>query len=134
MIHNLEEVPSGYRYMFHPPIVHSMIDISEGEFDFKAFAKHRDEEILKLNMAFFTGVFKKKSEDEKMLGRLKYASIIEGENQYITFVDKETGKAFRMKDDSYYEGLLCPLVEITNFTFHHWCSVWNCKKQSACLK
>jgi len=63
------------------------------------------------------------TELELLKGRLKYARITyKGEEGHITFVDNETGKAYRMKDDHYYHGLIEPLEEITEFVFERWCT------------
>lgn len=125
MIKTLSDVPEDYRGYFWDPnrkpiLLHTMY--SDETFDFELARKKREDTILQLNIAFFTGEGIKKSDDKKLLARLKYGSIVEGDHKHITFVDKETMKAYRMKDNSYYEGLLCPLEEITDFTFDHWCS------------
>lgn len=121
---NVEEIPDSYRHMFYPPRIHK-IDMENSTPDFWLLNKKvREGLILKANMDFFIGEIEGKqeiSEDEKLLSRLKYAYINEGPNKYITFVDNEAMKAYRMKDDSYYEGLLCPLEQVDNFTFDRWC-------------
>lgn len=124
---NLNDIPSDYRHMFYPPVIQEMFHFSEpSEYDifdvFKKTAKVREENLMALNVAFFTGEVRQKSELEILLSRFKYGCIIEGAHKYITYVDNETMKAYRLKDDSYYEGLLYPLQEVTEFTFDHWCS------------
>ncbi len=125
MITTLADVPDGYRHMFYPPKVIEFNAEAPSNFDFKKMNEEFNEQLRKrrqeIMVAFYLGQTKVKPDDEQLLGRLKYAYITEGTHHYITYVDNETGKAYRLKDNSYYEGLLCPLEEITDFTFDRWC-------------
>lgn len=127
MFTSIEEVPVEYRGMFYPPVIIDLnMDLDGTEEirpDFFTFPDFR-KKIEELNLAYFMGEFKDAPpipDHIKILSRLKYAYIYEGESRHITYVDNETMKAYRMHDNSYYDGLLCPLQEITNFKFDRWC-------------
>lgn len=115
--------PESHRGMFYPlPTIDFNLDGGKGAFDFKDFTAKMNRRVMELNMAFFLGEVKEKSEEEKLLDRLKYARVsFEGKTGIITYVDNETYKAYRMHDNSYYDGLLYPLQEIPDCTFERWC-------------
>lgn len=115
------ELPEKYRGMFYPPIVHELDLTAEAAFDFTAYNEQRTKQLEKMNQAFFLGLFTGEFPEEEILRNLKYAYIVEDGSRYITYVDNKTEKAYRLHDNSYYDGLLWPLQEITGFTFERWC-------------
>lgn len=123
---DLNVIPEGYRHMFYPPVIHIMDEIKDaGKSDVERWSesiKARNEMIHAANLAFFLGDGKDSRSDlEKLLDRFKYAYIKEGEDRYITYVDNKTMKAYRMVNNSYYDGLLYPPEEVGSFTFDRWC-------------
>lgn len=128
-MNDLNNIPSEYRHYFYPPII---VDINFGDakeipedfFGIKNRQKKIDEAMVQYFMNIFNGIeatIVEKPLEIQIIERLKYAYILEGGKRYITKVDNETMKAYRMHDNSYHDGLLYPLEEITDFTFERWC-------------
>ena len=95
-----------------------------GVFDFKAMAARNAEFIMAEILKFFQDPnyeekeFAGLSPDQQIVKRCKLAWIREGAKEFITYVDKETMKAYRTHKDNYNNyGPELPLDEIVNYTF-----------------
>lgn len=98
---------------------------NQGAFNFKAMAKRRDKFLMEESMKFFEDEnyaekeFNALPPEQQIVKRCKLAWITEGDKRFITYVDKETNKAYRTYEDNYNNsGPQLPLIEITDFIFH----------------
>lgn len=103
-----------------------IIDFTKGGvFDFKAMKKRNEKLLMEENMKFFLDPDYEAKEfaalppERQIVKRCKLAWVTENDKRFITYVDKETMKAYRAYEDHYNNvGPQLPLIEITNFAFH----------------
>lgn len=106
---DLSKIPHEYRHYFYPPIIVDMNfgDAKEITEDFFGI-KNRQKKIDEAMIQYFTNILNgteapivEKSLEIQIMERLKYAYILEGGKRYITKIDNETMKAYRMHDNRY---------------------------------
>ena len=102
-----------------------ILSFSAAGYNFKKAAEERERMILEENLKFFKNPNYARDEfaalppEQQIVKRCKLAWISENDKRFITYVDKETMKAYRAYEDHYNNsGPHLPLIEITNFTFH----------------
>lgn len=123
---SLSEISAEYTHMFYDPNRPSKtLDLTPVEDSFCGIIADGQKLKEKIEL-FFLRAFLGDEEPQEpplyhILKRLKYAYIKEGDSRYITLVDNQTNIAYRMKDNSYMEGLLFPLQEIGGCEFERWC-------------